>query len=264
VGGLTLGCSTSLSGNQPAHVPDPGHAQTEVGFDLSVPAETFGEVVDAAQELEEAAETRELTSTEKLQILEGAAYLTLNPPSVNPHAGIYFSPLRNFEVGARIAGGNLRFGARVQLLHQDKDGVDLSTGIGFGFAYLTPPVEEVLEKIEVHSFSRWTLDVPLMVGTKDSWYRWWAGPRLLYASTKQELSLSLPQEITLDGSVSGSELYLAATVGLAMGYDWIFMGPELTLIGLVGSAKVTGLGSTETVEVSGLIYHPSFAVMMEF
>jgi hypothetical protein len=242
--------------------------QTEVGFDLSIPTKTFGQVVDAAQQLEESAQTRSLTDQEKTEILEGAAYLTLNPPSVSPHAGIAVGLLKNWEVSARITAGNLRFASRYQFLHQDEDGVDLSGGLGFGFAFTNPPLAQVFESMETQRFSRWTIDVPLVFGKHAEWYRWWAGPRMMYAGTNQDLSLDLPNDPTITGTVSGKELYLGATVGVVMGYDWIFMGPELTLVGLLGQADVTaqggGLTADDVVQLGSLIFHPSMAVMMEF
>lgn len=261
---LASGCATSLSTNQPAHVPEQGHFQTELGFDVSVPTTSADKIIDAAQELEEVAATRPLTEAEKAAIVDGAAYLTLNPPSVSPHAGVFFAPLQNWEAGVRVTGGHVRLSGRHQFLHQAEHGFDLSAGLGAGVSFAEPPVDQVLETMAIDQFSRWTLDVPLSIGQKEDWFRWWGGPRLVFSRTGQRISLNLPNETPVQGRVDGWQLYTGVTAGLAMGYDWIFMGPELTVVGLVGNADVTGLNIIESTDVSSFVVHPSFAVMMEF
>jgi len=258
------GCATSLSSNQPAHVPEPGHAQSEVGFDMSIPTNSVSSIMDAAKALEEVATTRPLTDEEKVTIVRGAAFFTLNPPSVSPHMGIAYAPLRDWEVGLRLAGNSFRVASRYQVLHQTDDGFDLSLGLGFGMAFVQPPLNQILDSVQIADFSRWTLDLPIAIGQRSDWYRWWGGPRLLFSRTGQSIALSLPGEAPVQGRVDGWQAYLGATVGVAMGYDWIFMGPELTLVGLVGGADVTGLTIVDSADVTSLIAHPSFAVMMEF
>jgi hypothetical protein len=258
------GCATALSSFQPAHVPEPGHVHAEFGTDLSLSTGAINEVIDAAVALDDVAGTQTLTAEEMRKMLEGAASLGMNPPAIIPHAGLYYSPWENWEVGFRLATSGWRLAMRRQLLAQDDVGVDLTVGVGFGGALMAPPIGDVLDRLRVERFSRYNVDVPIAVGKHGSWYRWWGGPRVVYSATTQDMVLSLPNLDEIEGRISGHALYLGGYAGAALGYGSVFIGPELTLVELVGSADVTVLGSTTNVSIDAFIIYPAFAVMGEF
>jgi hypothetical protein len=258
------GCATALSTSQPAHVPEPGHFQTEAGLDVSVSSGSIRKVIRAAESLEEASAQRELTDAEKRTIVEGGAHLALNPPAVIPHLGVAYAPLNRWELGLRFAATGWRLGMRRQLLLQEQHDVDLTLGGGVGCALFTPPVNDVLETLTIKKFSRWNFDLLLSLGRHGSWYRWWIGPHLLYSRMSQTMSLALPREVTITGSVSGNAFYMGGHAGTAFGYQSVFVGPELMLVQLMGDAEVTVLGSTTGFSVSSFIVYPAFAVMGEF
>ncbi len=269
VGGLgalpLAGCGASLSSFQPAHVPEPGHVQGEAGFDVSYPVHTVGEVIDAAEAVEDAAEERMLTDEEIRTIAEGGAALGLNPPAVIGHAGVAFAPAERFEIGARLATSGWRGGVRYQLLEQDEHGVDLSLGLGFGTAFTKPVIEEALDTLTVDSYWRWNLDLPVALGRHGSWYRWWAGPRLLLSRSAQTLTVELPYADTrVKGDIGGSVIYVGGLAGAALGYRSVFVGPELTVAGLFGRVDVDLLGRREPVVLDTAVVQPAFAVMGEF
>src|SRR5688572_148368 len=84
-------CSTALSSSQPAHVPEKGHVQAEMGADVSIPLGSIDEAIDAAETLEAAAEQRTLSEREQREILEAATHLALNPPAVLMHIGVAYA-----------------------------------------------------------------------------------------------------------------------------------------------------------------------------
>jgi hypothetical protein len=263
---LPLGCATALSSFQPAHVPREGHFQTEVGLDISESVGAINRVLDAAETLDEAATERSLTQDEQRQILEGGAHLGLNPPAFIPHAGLAYSPLERWEASLRFAATGWRIGVRRQLLEQDRAGVDFTVGVGFGTALFDPPIHEILGTIEVNDFARYNLDLPITVGTHGSWYRWWAGPRLLYSAMSETMTLTLrvPNETKVTGSVSGQGLYVGGAAGAALGYRSLFIGPELVVVELVGSAEVRAVGTTTRASLDSFIVYPAIALMGEF
>jgi hypothetical protein len=262
-------CATALSSFQPAHVPPAGHVQAEAGLDVSVSTGGIYKIVDAARELDEAAGARDLTEDEQRTILEGGAQLGLNPPALIPHIGVAYAPREGWEVGARFAASGWRAGVRRQLLAQELAGIDLTVGLGVGRAAFDPPVDSVLKTLRVDDFSRWNVDLPVTLGRHGSWYRWWVGPRLAYSRMSQAMTLNLPREgITVTGTVAGNGYYFGASAGAAFGYRSFFVGPEMTMVWLVGRAVVTAetmmMTSTETVKLDALIVYPGFAVMGEF
>jgi hypothetical protein len=238
--------------------------QAEAGLDVSVSAGAVNKVVRAAESLDQAASERQLTDQEQRTILEGGAHLALNPPAIIPHLGLAFAPFQSWEVGVRFAASGWRLGVRRQLLAQAHDGCDLTIGIGVGRAAFTPPIHEAFDTLVVDDFSRWNLDLPVAIGKHGSWYRWWAGPRLVYSNMSQTMTLSLPYDVSITGSVSGHAFYVGGYAGTAFGYRSVFVGPELTLVQLIGDADVSVLGSTTRVHMSSFIVYPAFALMGEF
>jgi hypothetical protein len=259
------GCATSLSSFQPAHVPEQGHFQAELGADVSVSVGSVDSIVHASEALDHSAAQRMLTDDEKRTILEGGANLGLDPPSIIPHVGVAYSPFERWELALRFAASGWRAGVRRQLLEQRDSGVDLTVGVGIGRAIFDPPIHSVLETLTVDDFSRWSLDVPVTVGQHGTWFRWWAGPRLIYAHTSQTMTLTLPLENTsVTGSMSGHASYVGGFAGVAFGYRTVFLGPELTVVRLLGNAEVTALSSTTSIDIDSFVIYPAFALMGEF
>jgi hypothetical protein len=263
-GFLGCACAPALSSFQPAHVPEKGHVQAELGMDVAIPTGSIKKAIDAAESLDAAAESRALSDAEKLAILEGAVSLATNPPAAIPHLGVAYAPFEHWEVGLRAAASGYRLGVRRQLLLQKTHGVDLTIGLGVGRAAFEPPVSSVLSTIEVEDFVRWSFDLPVAVGKHGDWYRWWAGPRLLYATISQRVTLALPGEEVEVASISGKGWYVGAQGGAVFGYKHVFIGPELTLVQLFADAEVAALGQSETVDLDSFVIYPGLALMGEF
>ncbi len=264
-GWLAVACAPALSSFEPAHVPEVGHVQAELGTDVSVSFGSVNSIVRASETLDRAASQRMLSDDEKRAILVGGANLGLDPPAVVPHLGVAYSPLEHWELGLRFAASGWRVGVRRQLLEQQSSGVDFTIGVGFGRAIFDPPIHSVLDTLTVTDFSRWALDFPITVGQHGTWYRWWTGPRFLYAHTAQSMALRLPaDDVTVTGSMSGHALYVGGYAGLVFGYRSVFLGPEFTVAKLFGSANVQALGTTVDLDIGSVVLYPALAVLGEF
>jgi hypothetical protein len=183
--------------------------------------------------------------------------------------GLAYSPGESWEVGARFCATGFRLGVRRQLARQDENGIDVTVGFGVGRAAFDPPVDGVFSTIRVDSFSRWNLDLPVTVGQHGSGYRWWAGPRIVYSAMSQDMSVSLTGDEVVSGTISGHGLFLGASLGVALGFRTVFVGPELTLAWMLGSAEVRAsdtknMNVAETVTTDAFIVYPGVAVMGEF
>jgi hypothetical protein len=261
---LACGCAPALSSFQPAHVPEQGHVQAEAGVDIPIPTGHMRKIIDAAETLEAAAEDRELTEGERNSIIEAAINLAANAPVPVPHLGVAYAPFEDFEIGLRFAAGGYRLGLRYQILEQGRAGVDLSAGVAASRAAYEPPVDSVLSTIEIEDFVRYTVELPIAVGQHGDWYRWWAGPRLLYTSFSQAMTVSLPGETIEVASVSGNGFYVGAQGGAVFGYKWLFIGPELTLVELLADAEFEVLGESVAVDLDSFVIYPGIAVLGEF
>jgi hypothetical protein len=270
------GCATALSTSQPAHVASVGHVSGEVGVDLSVSVGAIDKVVAAAESITQASTTHTLTDDEKRTLFEGAAHLGFNPPSVIPHVGVYYVPFALSEIGLRLSGSGLRLGLRRQILEQKDAGIDVTVGAGVDRSLFVPQVDsDACTGTCVHddAYERWNVDASAVVGRHGSWYRWWAGPRFVYSHLSEAMTLTtptnvfqpgVPATVSVTGSVDGNGFYLGACAGVALGFRSFFVGPEIIVMGLIGDADVTALGSTTNASLNAVVFAPAFAVMGEF
>jgi hypothetical protein len=266
-----FGCAPALSGFQPAHVAEKGHVQAELGMDVAIPTGGLGDLVDAAEVLAGAARERQLTDGERRTLFNAGAALATNAPSPLPHVGVAFTPLTSFEIGLRYSGSALRGGLRYQFLRRAAHGVDLSAGLGVARYTFEFPVSSVLGILEIEDFERWQFDLPILVGTSQTWYRLWGGPRLMFTTFGTQMNLSLPaipgvsseeQEIA---AFDGTGFYVGAQGGVAFGYKYVFFGVELTLAQLFASAELTAFGEqVHDVDLDSFVISPGFALMGEF
>jgi hypothetical protein len=264
---LGAGCAPSLSTFQPAHVAPKGHVSASMGIEGNAPVGAFGTLLDDGKTLaQQGLNGRTLTSDDKWKIFDAGVNLILLTPSVTPHVAVTYVPLEHLEVGVRYAGSAWRGGVRYQLLDHERGPFDLTVGLGvarysFGF-----PISDQIPGLSLSDFSRWQLDVPILVGTSRDWFRVWAGPKLLFTSFSTELTLSLPGDITV-ASFDGTATFVGGQGGFALGWRRLFVAFELTLAEALGTAHLSapGLGPpTHDTDVSSFTIFPSLGLMAEF
>lgn len=264
VGGL--GCAPSLATMQPAHVAPVGHLQATVGVEVGVPSGTLAKLVDTGQTLADQARTRSLSDAEIAQLFDTGVAVLASPPSVGQHFALAYTAFDRTEVQLRYSGGGWRLGMRYQLWRHEESPCDLVVGLGVGRATTSIPISDVVSFIEAHDFERWTFDLPLLVGTSRSWFRVWAGPRFLYTRFEAGLSISLPMNSAAYGALNGHARYLGGQGGIAFGYRYVFLGVELTIAEIFGSATMrTNLATVpRSTNIEGMVVYPAIALMGEF
>lgn len=266
-------CAPALSSFTPAEVADPGHVQAELGIDVSVPTNALSGLVDAGEALSSGASRQPLTDAELERLLVAAWAYALNPPTILPHAGLAVGVADGWEVGGRLVPGGWRVAGRHQVLRAHDHGVDLSTGLGLGHTSYDLDTYDVLNLVDFDDFSRWQLDVPLLVGTEGSWYRWWGGPRILLSSYRVGARVELPavgsdfdgQEVSAD--FKGTSAHLGGQLGGALGYRHLFLAMELTVVRFGARATLSSnapnVGSF-TAGAAGMVVYPGVALMGDF
>jgi hypothetical protein len=210
-----------------------------------------------------------LTEEQQRILLRGAASTLLNPPSMSSHLGVAVGVYRNVEVGGRLFTGGWRLGGRYQFLNQETHSVDLSAGLGvsrYSFSWKIPAIPEL---VEVDDYSRWMVDIPVLVGTHGNWYRWWAGPKFLLGTFDAGVTLTNPFDDQKYGfTMDGTSWYLGGQAGAALGYKWIFVAAELTVMHTESSANFTAHTGTASAnyepKVSGTIWYPGIGLMGQF
>ena len=260
----SVACAPSLATMQPAHVAPKGHFQATAALEVGIPTGALASAIDAGKTLSDAASQGSLTGDQERQVFEAGVNVLASPPSVGPNLALAYTPLDRFEVGVRYAGTAWRVGARYQLLRHEEAPLDLTVGAGLSRSAFAIPVGDFIPILEVDDFTRWTVDVPLLVGTSSSWFRVWLGPKLLYSHFSTALRLTIPGGDVQLASFEGNTTYVGGQGGLALGYRHLFFGVELTLAEAFGSASVTStLAEARPVDYSGFIVYPAFGLMGE-
>jgi hypothetical protein len=266
---LWSACAPPLSGFQPAHIPAQGHVQAEAGLDVSAPTGTIVRAIDAGKTVVNSARQRALTDDERRRLIEAGANLALEPPAIVMHAAVAFVPIKGWELGLRYASGAWRLGTRTQLVWPETGGMDLSVGLGLSRQATGFPVDRVLDYLTLDDLTRYSVDLPVLVGKRTPWYRLWGGPRLVLSRFSAALRLNLPAVAGSPAqaeaaSVDGSTALVALQGGAAIGYAHIFLAFELTVARLFGGARLTLASAGQDIDLGGVIISPGVAVLGEF
>jgi hypothetical protein len=267
--GLGVGCAPSLSTFQPAHVAPKGHFTAEAGVEGGLPVGAITTVIDKGKMLAEKAKNNEaLTDDEKWQIFDAGVNLVLTMPSIGPHVLVGYTPLDRFEVSLRYAGSAWRGGARYQILDHTTGPFDFTVGVGVSrFAYQFP-ISDQIPLLKLEDFTRWQLDVPILVGTSRDWFRVWGGPKFLITSFSTQLTLDIPGVAPTLAKFDGTAGAIGGQGGVALGYRKLFLAFELTLAEAFGTAHLSSMPvlnpPTHDTKVSSFTIFPSIGLMGEF
>lgn len=263
------GCAPSLATLQPARVAPKGSLTVAAGVEMGFPTGRIVDVVDTGKTIAKscANQTCQLTDDQKRQIFDAGVNLASNPPSVGQHLAVNYSIADDTELGLRWAGQNWRVGGRRQLLHHADAPFDLVAGLGVARGTTSIPLGDVLPVLTIDDFTRWTFDLPVLLGTSRDWLRVWGGAKLVYSRFDTRMHLDLGTQDQTVASFEGKALYVLGQGGLALGYRKIFVAFELTLGEGSGSASanIPALATAmRTTDVSGFVVYPAFALLGEF
>jgi len=267
---ILTSCAPSLSTFQTARVPPKGHYAVAAGFEGSIPVGTLLDAIDTGKDLGGKIQRGQtLTSEEKWRVFDAGMQLLLSPPSVGYHLMVAYVPLDKLEVSLRYAGSALRLGTRYQLLGRETGPFDMSAGIGISRFTYALPLSDYIPVLKMDDFTRWQIDVPLLIGMQNRFFRFWAGPRFVATFFDTRLTLELPSgESPVLAAMSGNAYYVGGQSGIGLGYRWIFLAFELTVTEMMGHAQVSAPLITDmpsrTLDLSGLVIYPSIGLMGEF
>lgn len=260
-------CGTPLSGGQPAHVAPAGTVRVAVATEVLVPTGVIQDTFDGARTLARALDDgRSLSEGEQRQLVAAGTTLAIMPPSFPTWIDAAYGVVPDLEVDLRLATGAFwRLGGRYQLLHQARDRLDLSLGLAVGRSAFELPMPSWLsDYVRLDDFVRWSFELPLALGQRSDYLRWWVGPRLVYWRSATAVSLRVPQRPIEVASARAGGLTLGGQAGLALGYRKVFLGAEVTLAQAVGGADLRYLGATTEVPLGSFILCPALMILGEF
>jgi hypothetical protein len=267
---LLAGCAPSLSTFQTASVPAKGHFAVAAGFEGSLPVGGLIDAIDTGKDVGRKVQNGQtLTSDEKWRAFDAGMQLLLSPPSAGYHLTVAYVPVDKFEVSLRYAGSALRLGTRYQLLDRGTGPFDMSAGVGVSRFTYALPISDYIPVLKMDDFTRWQIDLPVLIGMQNRFFRCWVGPRFVATFFDTRLTLELPNgESPVLASMSGNAYYVGGQGGLGVGYRWIFVAFELTITEMTGHAQVSAPAITDSpsrdINLSGLVIYPSIGLMGEF
>ena len=264
--GVVTGCAPSLATMQPAHVGPKGTVQFAAAMEIGVPTGTIIETIDTGKTLSSRAlNGQTLTNEDREQLFRAGINWLGSPPQLGPHFAANYAPIDRFEVGLRYAGQGWRVGSRYQFLRHQDGPFDLVVGVGVARSTYTIPLSDVIPVLNVDDFTRWTFDVPILIGTSRSWFETWIGPKLVHSRFGVGMRLDIPNESPELAHFDGSTTFLGGVGGVAVGYRYLFVAFELTLGHISGSATadLTTAGVARSADLSGMIVYPTVGLIGE-
>lgn len=250
---LSAACAPALSTLTPAPVAPHKHFRGAMGLGVSIPTGPLGDLFDRAEDLSDAVdEGRDLTDEEVGDLFESTTGLLLNLPSIVYEVQGRYGIAKRVDLGLRLAlPGAIRIDGRYQFILNPGRAFAASVGLGLTYYSLEipvpPPIDEV---IEVDDFTRFEVDIPVLLGWSGEIGHFWFGPKLVLATYGTQMTAHLGSDVEL-ATVSGSSFYYGLQIGGAIGYKYVWLAFELTIAGMSGSADID-------LDVLGVSLHPTF------
>ena len=253
------GCAPSLATMQPARVGPRGSLQVTAAMEVAIPTGTISRTLDVAETISDWALAGDpISDADRQQLFTAAINVLASPPSLSPLFAVAYAVADWVEVGVRYAGQGWRLGGRYQPLRHEDGPFDLVVGLGVARSAYKIPIAEFIPVVEVDDFTRWTIDVPVTVGTSRSWFRVWTGPKVVYSRFDTAVRLVIPNELPEVATFDGHSTFIGGVGGLALGYRNLFFGVELTVGRVSGSTNtvLSTAGVLRSADLGGTVVYP--------
>lgn len=256
---FATGCSTTISTLQPAETVGRNKWHVGVAQDVSIPVGRVTSVTStgattAAKILADS--SYKPTDQDRREILDAGLGLMLNPPGTTPDVMVRYGFVDGFDAGVRYSGTQVHLDAKAQFL-TTADGWAGSVSIGYSRHLYSSTVFDVLEVLDVISFQRHNLELPVQFGHRLGDYgHLWMGAKYIGSYYRMDSALAgvgLP-------STAGLMHYVGLNSGIALGYKYVFAMAELTAMEMIAKPEVFG----QPVDIGGLVIMPAVGVMARF
>ncbi|MCP4805006.1 MAG: hypothetical protein GY913_17075 [Proteobacteria bacterium] len=263
---LTLGCAINLAEMRGARVLRGGEIEVSEINSVVIPSAAVREAIDPAKELVgQIDESDQLTAEEREVLVGGMAAVALSGPGYGTFIDGNIGLGRGFEANARVGNGSYTLGMRkrIPLYRAGAPGpwhmaVGVRGGLATGGAWLGI-FNWANKAIRVSELRRYDLAGTLTVGREFAeWGRVWWGPKVQVSPYSWELDGTL---VGLGAETStGRLLYAGGFAGGSVGYRWIHLAGELTVVHTRGSLEAFG----EEHSQQGWIVAPHWGVQVTF
>jgi len=266
-------CTTSLTTLQTAKTMRPGQVQVTVAASVPISSAAVGETIDAAEAVAGRladAEGRDqpITEAEARQALETGLAVTLFTPGVSPELAARVGVLDGLDVGVKWAGALLAVDAKYQLLRQPEHGLDLAVMGAYGYhlgygASVASAVYPVLDFVRLGDYAQHDLSAGFVLsGEWDDVFGAYLAGRYTAGFVSLDADLERVEVATGLGStdLSSTLHVVGGTVGVMVGYKYVYAVAELSVAGVIYEPEVLG----ERRDLGGVVVAPALGLLVRF
>lgn len=271
------GCATSLTNSSPAKTYEAGKGQVAFTFEVDVHSQAFTGIYSAGRAAAAAIteeDDTQVASVEALRtILDAVLLWQLFPfssgPEIMGRIGLYDGILEGIDFGFRYNGTVAKGDLRLQLWESPDSTQALSAQVSYGRHGSL--FSSLLETVDLAEWSRHDFDFLLSFGAeRGDWFRGYIAPRYLHSRVDttilfgETIRARLPQEVRdlepAEYFRPGGIHYMGANLGTMLGYRWIFLAVELTVMRVI--FRPTVLGSTRNYD--GWVVAPNASILVNW
>jgi len=263
-----FGCAPVLSTFTPAAVtPGPLHFRGSLGVGASVPVGPISDLIDTVEASDARVEGGgSLSRADSERLYDAVAGVILAPPGASPEAQARVGLGRGVDVGIRTTFGDFRVDGRYQLLRSESRApFDLSVGLGLSWGGFSYPVSSVSGVLDIEDYRRLAVEIPVLAGWSGRFGAFWFGPKVLANSYRTAIAVRTGSDTVEALRLEGATLYAGGQIGGMIGYRWIFLAAELTVMGMTGGAEINvGNGAYRSnPSFGGLVVAPTVGVVLQ-
>ncbi|MFO0608356.1 MAG: hypothetical protein U0324_34640 [Polyangiales bacterium] len=260
------GCGPMLSTMTPAQVTPHRSVRAAAGMGIGLPVGQIIDAIDTATTLaERVSNNQPLTADEQNTLTAQAVGLVISPPTYNYELQARYGFYPRWDAGLRLVGSNVRLDGRFLVLDAAHGApLDLSVGLGLGLGLSGISLGSVLGSvISVDDYRVFAVDVPVLAGWSGRFGHFWFGAKVVAAFQHTGMSVRVSSSELRVLDVSGSTVHYGGVVGGAVGYRWVWVAAELSVLGMSGGADITWPGGRFAPSFGGVVFAPSFAVLVQ-
>lgn len=270
------GCGASVPTMHSAHVLQKGQVRVLAGASHHVTLGDTEVAIDESRRLGDSPEA--IAEGERDAFVQGAVADAIGTPGLAPFIAARVGLGGENEMGISYSGRRVRGDLRHALALDEDVALSLGGGIGgilpnvgsssprTGTGAPKEPEGDSIGRFDGGSVSGWTLDVPILLGTRTrpDVVSAWIGARALYERFSADFVFDFDSSEPLSAAESeGSRFFAGAVAGLSVG-----MKPLRVVLEMSGGyqsldADVRTESVTYGPQVAGLVLTPSFALTLD-
>jgi hypothetical protein len=255
-----VGCAMNVSEVRSARVLRGGEIQVSEVNNIVLPSRAIENSLEPAKSAASAAGSRELTAEERRALVGAATSVALTGPGYGVHSdvavGLGYRYDAQLRVGNGIYGLSLRRGFDLGRRYHAALGMRGAYNSGSMFVEYVGEVTDVVQVSKIHRFDG---QLFAQLGAEfGEWGKLWLGAKGMVSPLAARIDA---RSVGVGTDKLNTTLWhYGGFVGGAIGYRWLYLVGEVTVLGASGSVKAFG----DRYDMSGVVVAPSWGLMGVF